>query len=190
MSIYVNHTNNTTLQRCISRHLSKMMCDKYNLRYIYPPSPIPDVHIENSWPHNIIGNILFASTLFSYHVFMMFYKELVVFCVQYAEGTQLLGYTTWQGNIAFSRLSHQTLHHGVVRHSFLLGDSGYTYPFTNFGVVSFGENNVLPPTKATKTNMHVGQMAVFSSTTGGRSPASWMAFTIIFGYIAYVRQFC
>lgn len=41
MSIYVNHTNNTTLQRCISRHLSKMMCDKYNLRYIYPPSPIP-----------------------------------------------------------------------------------------------------------------------------------------------------
>lgn len=95
MSIYVNHTNNTTLQRCISRHLSKMMCDKYNLRYIYPPSPIPDVHIENSWPHNIIGNILFASTLFSYHVFMMFYKELVVFCVQYAEGTQLLGYTTW-----------------------------------------------------------------------------------------------
>lgn len=39
MSIYVNHTNNTTLQRCISRHLSKMMCDKYNLRYIYPHPP-------------------------------------------------------------------------------------------------------------------------------------------------------
>lgn len=41
MSIYVNHTNNTTLQRCISRHLSKMMCDIYNLRYIYPHPHIP-----------------------------------------------------------------------------------------------------------------------------------------------------